>query len=200
MKKVTTQAQIDFIVEHFATMGNKELQKHTGCSLPTIYRIAKKYGLERSDKFRKELCGYKQLSDQELDWLIKKFGTTENWELADTLGISESTLHRLARRFGLKKGRAFMRQAQQEAAKAAKYFRDVNGLNEAQKGVYSENLQKGKAYQFQPGTNNRQRNGAVNERNRIISSAITRRETIRRERMRIKAGLPQQTKLKLKVI
>lgn len=194
----TTKAQEAFIVEHFVTMGNKELQRHTGCCLPTIYRIAKKHGLQRSDTFRKQLCGQKRLSDSELDWLIRKFGTTENWELADTLGISETSLHRLARRFGLKKTPAFMRRCQKETAAAAKYFRDKKGLNEAQKGIYSENLQKGKAYQFKPGMSNRDRNGATNERNRIISSVITRRETIRRERQRIKAGLPQLTKLKLK--
>ncbi|MGN1211361.1 MAG: hypothetical protein ACI4TM_06720 [Candidatus Cryptobacteroides sp.] len=200
MKTVTTQAQIDFIVGNFTTMGNKELQRATGCCLPTIYRITSKYGLKRSEDFRKILCGKKELTDKELDWLVKKFGNTDNWELADQLGISESTLHRLARRFGLKKSKAFMRRCQQESAKAAKYIRDKYGLNEAQRGVYSENLQKGKKYQFKAGLNNRQRNGEENERNRIISSTITRRETIRRERLRIKAGLPQKTKLKLKVV
>lgn len=132
------------------------------------------------------------------DRVVKRYANTDNFTLADSLGVSESTLRRLARRFGLKKSPAYMRKCQRETAAAAKYFRDKSGLNEAMKGVYSENLRKGAAHQFRKGENNRQCNGDENERMRVISSAVTRRETIRRERARIKAGLPQKTKLKLK--
>lgn len=200
MKRTTTPEQEAFIAENFLTMGNRELQEATGCCVPTIYRIAAKHGLRRSARLRSELCGGKALTDKELDWLVKRYAGTDNFTLADTLGVSESTLHRLARRFGLKKSPAYMRKCQRETAAAAKYFRDKSGLNEAMRGVYSENLQKGAAYQFRRGENNRQRNGDENERNRVISAAVTRRETIRRERARIKAGLPQKTKLKLKII
>ena len=200
MKRTTTPEQEAFIAENFLTMGNRELQEATGCCVPTIYRIAAKHGLRRSARLRSELCGGKALTDKELDWLVKRYADTDNFTLADTLGVSESTLHRLARRFGLKKSPAYMRKCQRETAAAAKYFRDKSGLNEAMRGVYSENLQKGAAYQFRRGENNRQRNGDENERNRVISAAVTRRETIRRERARIKAGLPQKTKLKLKII
>lgn len=200
MKKTTTREQEAFIAANFGTMGNRELQEATGCCLPVIYRIAAKHGLKRSAAFRRELCGGKTLADKDLDWLVKRYASTDNFTLAERLGISETTLHRLARRFGLKKSPAYMRKCQRETAAAAKYFRDKSGLNEAQKGVYSENLRKGEAYQFRRGENNRQRNGDENERMRIISAAVTRRETVRRERARIKAGLPQKTKLKLKVI
>lgn len=196
----TTQAQEDFIAANFETMGNRELMAATGCCIPTIYRIAAKRGLRRSARFRNALCGAKELSDRDLDWLVRRYARTDNFTLAERLGVSESTLHRLARRFGLKKSPAYMRRCQRETAAAAKYFREKNGLNEAQRGVYTENLRKGEAYQFRKGENNRMRNGDENERSRIISAAVTRRETIRRERARIKAGLPQRTKLKLKVI
>ena len=151
MRKVTTQEQIDFIVENFTTMGNNDIRRETGCCLPTIYRIAAKHGLRRSARLRSELCGGKALTDKELDWLVKRYASTDNFTLADTLGVSESTLHRLARRFGLRKSPAYMRRCQRETAAAAKYFRDKSGLNEAMKGVYSENLQKGAAYQFRRG-------------------------------------------------
>lgn len=200
MRRKTTPEQEAFIAENFGTMGNRELQQATGCCVPTIYRIAAKYGLRRSARLRSELCGGKALTDKELDWLVKRYAGTDNFTLADTLGVSESTLHRLARRFGLKKSPAYMRKCQRETAATAKYFRDKSGLNEAMKGVYSENLRKGAAHQFRKGENNRQRNGEENERNRVIGAAVTRRETIRRERARIKAGLPQKTKLKLKIV
>lgn len=182
MRQTTTPEQETFIAENFGKMGNRELQEATGCCVPTIYRIAAKHGLRRSARLRRELCGGVTLADGQLDWLVKRYANTDNFTLADTLGVSESTLHRLARRFGPKKSRAYMRKCQREAAAAAKYFRDKSGLNEAMKGVYSENLQKGAAFQFRRGENNRQRNGDENER------------------MRIKAGLPQKTKLKLKVV
>lgn len=200
MRKITTREQEEFIAANFETMGNRELQTATGCCVPTIYRIAAKHGLRRSPRLRRELCGGLEIPDGKLDRLVKRYASTDNFTLAADLGVSESTLHRLARRFGLKKSPAYMRKCQRETAAAAKYFREKSGLNEAMRGVYSENLQKGAAYQFRRGESNRDRNGDENERRRVISSAVSRRETVRRERARIRAGLPQLTKLKLKAI
>ena len=75
--------------------------------------------------------GRLKISPEQMDYLIKNFANEENFILADTLGISESSLHRYARMHGLKKSRAFMRRCQVEATAAAKYFNEVSGRNKA---------------------------------------------------------------------
>lgn len=192
-----TDEQRRYVAEHFDKESNARLKAATGLSLPSIYRIANEAGVSRTRAFRCKLQGGLDIPDDKMDWFIKHFKDTENFVLADRLGISESSLHRLARRFGLKKSRAFMQRAQQEATKMSKYSHVKFGTG-AKKGVYSDNLRKGEAYQFKPGISNRMRNGAVNERHRVISSVISRRETVRKERARVKAGLPQLTKLHVK--
>lgn len=194
MRKTITDIQRRYVEEHFASESNAELKAATGLSLPSIYRIAEEAGVVRTWAFRHRLHGGIEIPDDKMDWLIKHFKDTENFVLADKLGISETTLHRLARQYGLKKSNAFMKRTQREAAAMAKYSHEKYGTG-AKKGVYSDNLKKGEAYQFKPGTNNRMRNGAVNERHRVINSAVARRETLRKERARVKAGLPQLTKL-----
>lgn len=194
MTKSITDEQRRYVEEHFASESNAELKAATGLSLPSIYRIANEAGVSRTRAFRHKLYGGLDIPDDKMDWFIKHFKDTENFVLADRLGISESSLHRLARKYGLKKSSSFMKRTQREAAAMSKFSHEKYGTG-AQKGVYSDNLKKGEAYQFKPGMNNRMRNGAVNERHRIISSVMSRRETFRKEKARVKAGLPQLTKL-----
>lgn len=196
MKNVITQEQKQYVLDHFSIENNKEIIEATGLSVTSIYRIAEKAGLKRSAAFRNEAWGGIKLSDKQYDYLIKHFKNTDNGYLATVLDISETSLHRLARKFGLKKSKAYLKQCQAEVAAYARYVSEKNGTK-PQKGVYNENLQKGKDHQFKPGENNRQRNGIANERRRLISAQVTRRETVARERRRIRLGLPQQTKLKL---
>lgn len=198
MSRKVSLEQRKYVIEHFATDSNKSIIEATGLSIPSIYRIAAQEGIERSRAYRDKAFGKIQLTDKQYDYLIKHFKDTDNGYLATVLNISETTLHRMARRFGLKKSKSYMKRCQAETAAYARYANEKNGTK-PQKGVYNENLQKGKATQFKPGENNRQRNGVANERRRIISSAVTRRETIAKERRRIRLGLPQETKLKLKV-
>lgn len=195
---MTVKEQKEFIAGNFLTMDNAGLRAATGCCTSFIYRVARERGLRRGDGFRRELLGGIRLSDGQLDWLVKRYANTDNFTLADTLGVSGSTLYRLVRRYGLRKSPAYMRKCQREATAAAKYFRDKNGLNEALRGVYSENLRKGAACQFRRGESNRQRYGDECERRRINNITVVMRELIRRERARIKAGLPQLTRLRLK--
>jgi len=198
MRKTITEEKIQYILRHFATDRNEEIASVTGLHPSTVYRIAKKAGLEKTPQYLDEVYGRIVLSEKQLDILLTQFKNTDNFLLASDLGISESTLHRLARRYGLKKSKSYMKQMQAEAVLMAKYNRENKGTG-PQKGVYNENLQKGRAYLFKPGENNRMRNGAVNERHRLQKAAITRLKTIKEERERIKAGLPQKTKLKLTV-
>lgn len=198
MNRKVTPAQRQYVIEHFATDSNKSIIEATGLSIASIYRISAQEGIKRTGTYRDKAFGKIWLTDEKYAYLTQHFKDTDNGYLATVLDISESTLHRMARRLGLKKSKSYMKRCQAETAAFAKYANEKNGTK-PQKGVYSENLQKGKATQFKPGENNRQRNGKANEKRRLLRSAATRRETIAREKRRIMLGLPQKTKLKLNV-
>jgi len=195
MRRITEE-QRRYIIEHFATQGNPEIRKATGLSTNSILNVAKKAGVTRSGEFYRKAYGTKEIPDEKMDWLVKHFKDTDNYTLADELEISESSLHRLARRFGLKKSRAFMKMTQEEATAMARFSRERYGTG-PKKGVYNENLQKGRAWQFKPGENNLMRNGAESERRRRIKCRRSHRETVLKEKMRFRLGLPQKTRLRV---
>lgn len=161
-----------------------------------IYSAAHRYGVSRSHR---EPTNKHIWSPQELKYLTVNFHNTENEDLADHLGVSVRSVCRQASKLGLRKSKSFMRRAQLECSRAAQYFGRKSGRFEAMKGVYTSNLQAGRATCFQAGVNNRERNGAQNEADRIRKAAASRSETIRKERWRIAHGFPQLTKLRLKI-
>ena len=67
------------------------------------------------------------LTEKQEAYLRRHFQDTDNEYLALVLGISQTTLHRYARAWGLKKTRAHCKQMQREAAAAAKASHLANG-------------------------------------------------------------------------
>ena len=131
-------------------------------------------------------------TDDQEQWMREHYATTLNQECADHLGVSMRTMIRLARRLGLEKdpdwlhGVFMERQAMMAAA------------NRGEGNAGTRNLiEHGKPYRFKKGVTPLERNGPEKEAQRIAKSAATRRETIRKERMRVNWGLPQETKLKV---
>jgi len=132
------------------------------------------------------------LTPEQEDWLCEHYATTYNKDCAAHLGISESSLHRHARRLGLKKD--------------PKWFYQVELLHcqmmaDANRGSGNHGIKNlliyGAPHRFKKGVTSRERLGDEKERQRLEKSAATRRETIRKERMRINWGFEQQTKLKI---
>lgn len=130
-----------------------------------------------------------ELSEKQLQYLLRHFKDTDNGYLASELGISETSLHRFARKYGLTKTKAHVRQMQHEAALEAKRSHLLNGTYPP-KGYIIPGSEK---YRFRPGHKEK----AVVRRKRIAKSAETRRQTVAEERARVKAGKPQRTKMKL---
>lgn len=131
------------------------------------------------------------LTDKQEAWLKKHFKHTKNDEIAKRLGISVSSVTRLARKRGLEKSKQFVRKCQQEAAGKAYLSHKVNGTFPP-KGYRipgSEN------YLFQKGVKPIERLGEKREAKRVAKSAETRRQTLKLEKARVLFGLPQQTKL-----
>ena len=60
------------------------------------------------------------LSEQQIKWLKKHFKHTKNDVIRERLGLSHSTLHRIARELGLKKTPQFMTKMQLAASAAGK--------------------------------------------------------------------------------
>ena len=56
------------------------------------------------------------LPDVQIQWLKKHFKHTKNDVIRERLGLSHSTLHRIARELGLKKTRQFMAKMQMAAS------------------------------------------------------------------------------------
>lgn len=129
---------------------------------------------------------------EQLRWLAANYPCTKNAELCDTLRISDATLHRLARRLGLRKSVEFVRRCQRETARAALVAGIATGRfsrqSQQMKGRCPAHLQ---AYKFTPG-----HKPEVPPEARAAQGKH-RSQTIRAERRRLLFGLPQRTRLRV---
>ncbi len=136
----------------------------------------------------------KDLTEKQLAWLQKHFKNTKNAVLAEKLGISESGLHRLARQYGLKKTRQFMRKTQRATSEAAK-------ASHLRHGTYPPKgyrIPRSEEYQFKKGETPVQRLGKRKEAARIAKAVESRRQTWKVEHARAVFGLEQKTRLKVR--
>lgn len=147
--------------------------------------------------------GGRTLNEQEVAWIVKHFKHTKNKDIMLRFGIGEATLHRIARKHGLKKSRQQMHKMQAEATEEAR--RTCRSY-----GIYDQTAQRMREVQlnykergernpngFLPGQSNKDRLSPKRFRECMDKIHRKRNETIRRDRARITFGLPQKTKLKL---
>ena len=138
------------------------------------------------------------ITPDQMQWLIDNFANEENFILADTLGISESTMHRYARMHGLKKSKAYMRRCQKEATDAAHYFNRISGRYEA----LSERMKNGgMSPKFIAcritSENHLWKRCPEKMRAGKVKGGQTLHQTWEEERRRVRLGLPQKTRLKV---
>lgn len=126
-------------------------------------------------------------------WLREHFRNTRNAEIAERLGISETSVHRLARLWGLTKTPRFMRKCQRATADAAKASHLRNGTYPP-KGY---RIPRSEEFQFRPGVSGAERLGKRKERRRVEKSAESRRRTLKEERARALFGLERRTRLRV---
>lgn len=140
----------------------------------------------------------KDITQEEMQWLIDNFADTPNAEITARLGISESSLHRLARAHGLRKSREYMRQTQANTAHAAQVLGRASGRFRRQ----SEQM-KGKTPPWLEGT--RIKKGeclfdTLTPERKAKARAKAReswRKTRDADRRRVLFGLPQLTRFKI---
>jgi hypothetical protein len=133
------------------------------------------------------------LTEEQERWLVRHFRHTRNEEIGERLGISQSSLHRLARELGLTKSRQFVRKMQRNAADKAKASHLRNGTYPP-KGY---RIPRSEEFQFKAGVTPVERLGNRRERKRIERSAESRRKTFREEKARALFGVPRKTRLRV---
>lgn len=135
----------------------------------------------------------KNLTPEQLMWFRENFDHTKNQELADALGTSLRCITRMARELGLWKTKEFVAAMQRNASEHGAHATRLMGGNSG-----AANLQKyGKATRFKPDTSQKDRMSAeaFAEMHRRIGES--RKETFRKERVRVNWGFEQKTNLRV---
>lgn len=118
----------------------KETARMLGVTQMAVQQRAIRLGLRKGLDWRKI-----RLTQEQKNWLRRNYPDMANAICALYLGMSESSVSRLAREMGLRKTEQFMREAQLHAAKKAKESNLRNGTYPP-KGWFSPNLRKGVEY------------------------------------------------------
>ena len=135
----------------------------------------------------------RELTEKELRWFIKHYQHTRNDEIQVKLNITYSSLHRIARQYGLKKSRQFMKRTQEEATRKAKESHEMNGTYPP-KGYI---ITKSEEFRLKKGIGMRDRRTRKQIRETTKKRIASRNETIAKEKRRILYGFEQQTKMRL---
>lgn len=126
----------------YPTTTAPELARRFGVTVGAVRQRLLRIGLRR-----KEQPGKIQLTLEQTLWLRRNYPDMANAICALYLGVSESSVKRIACAMGLQKTAQFMREAQAHAARRARESHLRNGTYPP-KGWYSPNLQKGQQYRF----------------------------------------------------
>ena len=133
------------------------------------------------------------LTPQQREWFIEIYPNTKNQELADTLGTSISSIERMARTLGLNKTREFIQTILRTNLEKAAKLNRLRGGNSGAK-----NLQiYGAATRFKAGISPLADKSKDELADIYSRAATTRRETYKREQMRVRWGLEQKTKMRV---
>ena len=143
----------------------------------------------------------RSLTERETQWFIRHYQHTRNQDIMEKFGIGESTLHRVARKYGLKKSKPFMRKVQQNATEAAHKACTDYGIYEETSRKQRQRMADLKARgermpgSFMPGQSNKDRLSPKRYKECLAKTQQKRNKTIRSDRIRIHFGLEPRTKL-----
>lgn len=129
------------------------------------------------------------LTPEQEKWLVAHFKHTKNDEIKARLGISDSTLHRMAREHGLKKSRQFMQKCQRATTEAAKASHLRNGTYPPKGYIIPKSAEN----RFKKGVSNRDRLSPKRYREYMEKRTATWKKTRDADRRRFVFGLDQRT-------
>lgn len=141
-----------------------------------------------------------RLNELQMDILHRYYPTTDNEQLAALLGISQSTLHRMARKLNLKKTEIFMKACNENTTRCAHEKNKARGYaaQKAHAEKQWENYRKTGTKPsgcFKPGHHIKDTMTEEQYRDAMKRAGQTRKRTAERERTRLVFGLPQKTKM-----
>lgn len=148
----------------------------------------------------------KVLNDEQKDWLVKWYPTTECNRLSAAMGISDYKLHCLAREMGLKKSEKGLEAIRRRRDKRAAASNEKNGCYDRKRGhPVSAATMAGRARRFEEERLGLRENAQMRikredpERYKrwIGNLSAERRESIRKEKMRMVYGLERKTNIGL---
>ena len=149
------------------------------------------------------------LTEEQREWLCRWFSEVENSRLMTASGMSHSTLHRFAREFHLTKSERGLRGIKKRQAAHIKKVCERNGYYASLRGhPVSEACMQGTARMWQEiregkrehPTRILKRTNPRKYRKWMQRKSEERRETIRKELLRVKYGLERKTRLKAVVM
>lgn len=200
-----TPEDIALLAELYPVTPNRQLAQQFGISVDALQDyVAYPRGWKKDRKATQ--IGNRNgrtLKEREVKWIINHFKHTKNEDIMRKYGIGESQLHRVARKYGLKKSRQFAKKAQWNATEAAHKANKEYGIYEQTRERMRQQAAERKARgeripgSFIPGQSNKDRLSPKRFKECIEKSRQSRKETIRKERIRIHYGLPQKTKIHL---
>ena len=135
----------------------------------------------------------KDLTHEQLVWFRENFDHTKNQELADRLGTSPRSVTRMARELGLWKTKEFVAAMQRNASEHGARANRLMGGNAGAANL----LKYGKATRFKPGTSQKDRMSAEAFADMHRRIGESRKETFRKERVRVNWGFEQKTNLRV---
>ena len=201
--RTLTEEEVQHLERLYPVTTNRELSLMFDISIDAIQDyLAKPRGWGKDRKATQiGNRGGKSLTEKQEAWIIKHYKHTKNSDILHKFGIGESTLHRLARKHGLKKSKQFMKKTQRENAERGCAVCLRYGVYE-QSAEYAreqwrQRKERGETLGFKKGESNKTRMSARKFKALMERTHQKRRETIRKERMRIRWGFDQKTNLRL---
>lgn len=200
-----TEEDIALLAELYPVTPNRQLAQQFGISVDALKDYVAYPRGWKKDRKATQIGNRngRSLKEREVKWIINHFKHTKNEDIMRKYGIGESQLHRIARKYGLKKSRQFTKKAQMNATEAAHKANKEYGIyeqtRERMKREAAERKARGERIpgSFKPGESNKDRLSPKRFKQCIEKSRQARNETIRKERIRIHWGLPQKTKMNL---
>lgn len=203
--RTLTEEELQEMERLYPVTPNRLLARQYGISVDSLQDyVAKPRGWKKDRKsvFIGNRGGH-SLTEKEVAWIVKHYQHTKNEDIMQKFQIGESQLHRVARKYGLKKSRQQTNKNQRNASEAAQVVCKRYGIYEEtarrMKEKMADMLSRGERIpgSFAPGVTNLMRLGAKRYAKVVEKSRQTRNETIRKERIRLHWGLPQKSKMHL---
>lgn len=186
---------------------NKDLSRRFNISIDAIQdHFAYPLGWKKGKEVRRNRHSNqkRELTEEEHRWLTKHYQHTRNADIMERLGIGESTLHRFARKLGLKKSRQFMKRTQKENSELGCEVCQLYGVYdqnaEYARQQWAERKARGETLGFKKGENNLQRLGKRRNNKRKAKLAAAWRKAYDSERRRVIFGMEQKTNFRIPLV